>query len=193
MKNLFEYPFIYNLRFLVAGQQEKTKKFIIENYKNAFCKSVIDIGCGTGDFCTLFNPDEYLGVDINKKYIDFAIANYPSYKFLQSNILKHNLNHKSYDASILVGLLHHLTDSETKTMLGKIVKGTKKIIIVVDLNPYNSLIKRLLIDIDRGKYVRTTSEKIKLLTKFGKIQNINHFSTRLASQTGIIVKPNNGS
>lgn len=180
-------PKYFNLlRHLLAGNQEKTKEFICNNYHQYSCRSVLDIGCGTGDFASLFNKEEYLGIDINKEYIAYAKKTYP-HNFVFADPLKYNFGPHFFDASILISTLHHLSNTQVKKLFPKIISLTKKIIIIVDLNPDGSLIKKVLIRCDRGKYVRTTKEKIALLSPFGKIFNISNFSTRLASQTGMVL------
>lgn len=189
MIDILDIPFFYNLRHLVAGNQELTKKYIKTNYLIFNCNSILDIGCGTGYFSNLFSKDKYSGIDINKKYIEFAKKKYQGYCFIKSDILSFSLLNKHYDSAILISVLHHLSDAEINKILSKIIDKINKIIIIVDLNPKTSLLKKLLIDLDRGKYIRTTNQKIKLLSQFGKIKNIEDFSTRLASQTGMILFP----
>lgn len=74
-------------------------------------------------------------------------------------------------------------------ILSKAIKITKKVIIIIDLNPETTFVKKLLIDNDRGKFVRSTDKKVKLLSQFGKIVKVEHFSTRLASQSGLVLIP----
>lgn len=61
--------------------------------------------------------------------------------------------------------------------------------IIVDLNPQTSFLKKLAIRLDRGNFVRTTEKRVVLLSHFGKIVKISHFSTGLASQTGLVFLP----
>lgn len=180
-------PFVYNLRFLVAGNQQLTKDFIKKNYKKYKCKSVLDLGCGTGDFAPIFSKKDYLGIDLSQKYINFAKQKY-QYEFICQDLDKFNSKTK-FDATIFISTLHHLSDSQIKGIFKKAVKITKKIIIIVDLNPETDPIRKALIDMDRGENIRTTKEKIRLLKQFGSILEIEHFNTRLASQSGIVLKP----
>lgn len=191
MIDIFEIPYVYNLRFLVAGKQKKTKQYIIDNYHAYHCKSVLDIGCGTGDFANLFSQEEYLGIDLNPTYIKYAKQKYP-HRFICDDILTHSFNGHTFDASLFISTLHHFSNNDIRDIFPKITAVTKKIVIIVDLNPETSLLKKSFIQIDRGHYVRTTTQKVELLKPFGKAKNIKHFSTRLASQTGMIILPNHG-
>jgi len=189
MSNILDLPFFYNLRVIVAGNQQLTKDFIISNYHHYACHSVLDMGCGTGDFSILFNKYEYKGVDVSKKYINFAQKRYSSHTFLNFDIVKCTVDEKIYDATLFISVLHHLSDKDVESILSTVCKITKKVIIIVDLNPDTSLLKKILIKLDRGDFVRTTQQKKNLLTKFGKLVKITHFSTGLASQTGMILIP----
>jgi ubiquinone/menaquinone biosynthesis C-methylase UbiE len=158
------------------------------NYSAYNCHSVLDIGCGTGDFASLFDKKEYLGIDINKDYISYARKKYP-HSFVSGDAVEYNFDLRSFDASIFISTLHHLSDDQAKKLFAKIIDLTKKIIIIVDLNPETSFFKKMLIKLDRGDYIRTTQQKISLLSGFGKIAKIVHFSTGLASQTGMVLLP----
>lgn len=188
MINVLNLPFLYNLRFLIAGDQKLTRQFVAENYQVYNCRSVLDIGCGTGDFAPLFPKEEYLGIDTNPAYISFAKNKY-LHQFFVGNILNYNFGKQFFDASILISFLHHLSDQQVKRILPKIISLTRKIIIIVDLNPQTSFLKKLAIRLDRGNFVRTTEKKIVLLSHFAKIVKISHFSTGLASQTGLVFLP----
>lgn len=186
--DILRWPFVYNLRFLVAGDQKKTSDFIKLNYKKLKCHEVLDLGCGTGDFCKLFKHSEYLGVDVNSKYVKFCKEKYPKYNFICEDITKFPIN-KKFDCTIFISTLHHLSDTAAKKVLSAAFKQTKKIVIVVDLNPDTDPVRKFLIDHDRGNYVRTTEQKIKLLEDFGEVIKLEHFNTGLASQSGIVLKP----
>lgn len=186
MIDILNLPFFYNLRQIVAGNQQLTRNFIINNYNKYNCNSVLDVGCGTGDFASLFSVKEYLGIDYNSQYIAYAKNKYP-HRFICDDVLIHRFQNLSFDASLLISTLHHFSDDEIKKIFTQITLLTNKIIIIVDLNPDTSPIKKLLISLDRGKYVRTIQQKVNLLSHFGKIVNIKNFSTRLASQTGMVL------
>ncbi|HLB60995.1 MAG TPA: class I SAM-dependent methyltransferase [Patescibacteria group bacterium] len=185
MYNPLTHPLIYNLRFLVAGSQQRTKDFISRTYKKYKCRSVIDIGCGTGDFCLLFKSDEYTGMDYNPRYIQYAQHRYP-YSFITADVTTYPFS-SHYDAALFISTLHHLSDTEVTSVFSKLTKIINKVIIIVDLNPDTSSLKLLLIKLDRGNHVRNDAEKSKLLEPFGKAVQREHFSTGLASQTGIVL------
>lgn len=49
--------------------------------------STVDLGCGNGRFTHLFDPKDYLGVDISEKVIEIAQNRYPEHKFIVADIV----------------------------------------------------------------------------------------------------------
>ena len=70
-------PFLYNLLQFTVGAMS-ARKIVINNYSTIKSKyKVLDIGCGTG-YIVKYLPDDisYIGIDVNKKYIDYAKNKY---------------------------------------------------------------------------------------------------------------------
>lgn len=44
-------------------------------------KTVVDVGCGTGDYCRMFDPGRYIGFDLSPEMIKRSRALHPGYKF----------------------------------------------------------------------------------------------------------------
>jgi SAM-dependent methyltransferase len=193
--NILNNPYAFNIvRSIIAGDQHQTKLFIKQNLKKYKCKSVIDVCSGTGDFSSLITKDmSYLGVDINKSFIDYSTNKFRSDKnksFINADILNPSLfKEKIFDAVILISTLHHFSDNELKIFLPLVKKITKKILIVADIIPNPPhLIQRLAVKLDQGKYIRTEKDKTKILNTFFKIIKTETISSRLAIQYGIICK-----
>src|SRR3989338_3862075 len=94
-----------------------TKKYIenvIGDSVNFSGKKVLDFGCGTGSYSFLFDPDKYIGIDIDYDRIKYAKKNYPEYNFryTQNDIIK-NLGN-NFDYVFIVSTLHHLSDNQAR-------------------------------------------------------------------------------
>jgi 2-polyprenyl-3-methyl-5-hydroxy-6-metoxy-1,4-benzoquinol methylase len=73
---------------MVAWVEEESQ---IKNFRMVFGEisngdSILDYGCGIGDFISFLNDNgrkisDYLGVDINDNYIEIAKKSYPGYDF----------------------------------------------------------------------------------------------------------------
>lgn len=67
--------------------------------------SVLEIGCGPGRLCTAFDPDDYLGVDINPAAISKARTRHPEYQF-------ELYEGQSADSALLYTVLLHVSDDD---------------------------------------------------------------------------------
>lgn len=104
-----------------------------ENY-NFNGKKVLDFGCGTGSNCFLSTPENYLGVDINKKRIEYAKNKYPGYQF---EVLK-NINYfpdNSFDIILNIAVLHHIPDKKLNPIIKdfhRILKNKTGMIVILE-------------------------------------------------------------
>lgn len=72
------------LMWMAEGSQEQNFEIVSRYIKSN--DSLLDYGCGTGDFITYLNSrdiilSDYLGVDINENFINTAINTHNNYKF----------------------------------------------------------------------------------------------------------------
>jgi hypothetical protein len=57
---------------------EMISNHILSMFKDA---TVLDVGCGYGRYCELFDKDKYLGIDFSEEMIKLARKKYPAYRF----------------------------------------------------------------------------------------------------------------
>ena len=96
------------LEFNFVGERKVINREFNELNSNS---PILDLGCGTGEFSEFFNPEVYLGIDINKDYIDFASNNYPhKFKVMDANHLEFDTN--SFENIFVFGVFHHLPDNQ---------------------------------------------------------------------------------
>lgn len=188
-------PFIFNAtRRLIAGDQSETKKFVRDNLIRYRAKTILDVGCGTGDFVEAVPKEcKYLGIDFNKQFISYAgkIYGRKNAKFLFQDVTDKNFyQKKSFDAVLLISMLHHLSDKELEEILPIVKRITKKIVIIADIIPDPSgILRKTMVKIDQGRFVRTKEEKIKIVGKYFNVIRNEIILSRLAIQFGIICKP----
>lgn len=82
---------------------------------------------------------------------------------------------KSYDLAIAFGLLHHLNDSEARHLVNhlRLALKSKGRLITVDgvFFKHQNKIKKMLLKLDRGRFVRTKPQYEKILfSKFKKVR-----------------------
>jgi 2-polyprenyl-3-methyl-5-hydroxy-6-metoxy-1,4-benzoquinol methylase len=96
--------------------------------------SVIDVGCGTGDYCQLFAPDKvrYLGVDISEKMIAECRRLFPAYDFRVTTSGLTDVAPQSFDLVLDIGVLEYLEQplKHLKTLTNLLKPGGALIVAV---------------------------------------------------------------
>jgi len=125
-------------------------------------KRVLDFGCGTGSYSFLFDPDKYLGVDVDGKRIAYAQKHYPKYKFqkIDANTLK--IEKDKFDYIFIVSVLHHLNNKTNKKYIKQFFEILDKHGMIVGMEPclfLNTPLNNWFMKfIDRGKFIKTEQE-----------------------------------
>ena len=75
-------------------------------------KRIADIGCGTGDYCLLFDPAkvDYVGIDISEKMVATAKALYPQYQFRVGDSEAIGLPDGDRDIALDVAVIEYYND-----------------------------------------------------------------------------------
>ncbi|MFA7230700.1 MAG: class I SAM-dependent methyltransferase [Victivallaceae bacterium] len=160
LKNSLTYDFFQNL----VGEKRYLKILTEEYVKVEPGQRLLDIGCGTAGILR-YLPEEtdYCGLDIHEKYIDSARQRYRNQgefyciDFDDAD----NLEIGKFDVVTAIGIIHHLNDIEFERLLEMVVRnmnaGARFISIDGCRMSDNSWFERLMLNHDRGKYVRNTS------------------------------------
>ena len=157
INTVFSRPAIFTwVRAFLDDGYSVIKKVIVRELEME--KSVLDLGCGTGQFCGLFSREQYLGIDASSRYLSYAGKKHPSYRFVVGDAAHLHLQKKVHQVLIL-GVLHHLPDEKVKKVLaaasGSLLREGR-LLIFEDIhrerfNPVGGLVKKF----DVGKYIRT--------------------------------------
>jgi cyclopropane fatty-acyl-phospholipid synthase-like methyltransferase len=126
---------------------------------------VLDIGCGTADILAHLPHDiDYHGYDIDPGYIASARDRYGHRGSFVVRPVSPELTDGlgTFDVVISLGVLHHLTDSLADTLFataGKVLRSGGRLVTfdgayVKGQHP----VARLLLALDRGRYVRTPED-----------------------------------
>ena len=124
-------------------------------------KSILDVGCGTG-FLRDHLPDaDYLGVDLNAKYIAAARRKRGDC-FQVGNALEVGRLPRQFDRVVCIGLLHHLDEGQARTALAqcrsRLKPGGEIFILDALWPPGKNAVGRALRQSDNGAFVRTLDE-----------------------------------
>jgi SAM-dependent methyltransferase len=123
---------------------------------------VLDVGCGTAAILDHLGDCEYVGIDLSARYVDaarrrhgmrgrFACADVSDPASLPSG--------GPFDVVLLQGFLHHLPDARASALLGTVsgllLPEGRLIALEATFSPDSHPLGRLLVDLDRGRHVRS--------------------------------------
>ena len=134
----------------------------------AAVRRVLDVGCGPGTNATQFAHTEYLGLDMNRRYVEAAQRRYRG-QFEVADVRTHTPKDGAhYDCVLLNSFLHHIDDQSCgeilETMAGVLDENGH--IHIVDLVlPKRYGVARLLARLDRGDYPRSLEDWRRLFTR----------------------------
>lgn len=163
VRRILELPFFYELSQRMVGVRKARKRFL-EHYVRPFpAARIMDIGCGPGtivDYLPL--SVDYVGYDINPKYINEASRKYRGRaRFFCVNISDVPVTSLSglFDIVLAIGVLHHLDDRQADRLFECAFHQLKVGGILVTYDPVyispQSFFARWIIGKDRGGYVRS--------------------------------------
>lgn len=137
-------------------------------------KRTLDVGCGTGEHSILFNPKQYYGIDISKKYINSAKKKFKG-NFFVMNAQHLKFPDKSFDSILIFGVIHHLSDKVCDNMLKEVKRVSKnkaKILVIEDIPTKSkfNIIGRVMQYFDSGSKIRKTRSYRKILSKHFQIK-----------------------
>lgn len=179
-------------RRLLVGSQKRTQELIRRELEAGSNDSVLDVCCGTGYFAHLV-PGQYLGVDLNTKFIQRARKKYadsPNKRFEVMDATRMQLEVDSYDRAMMVNAIHHFDDEMNRKILSELMRVIKKRIIIVDAIPEpENWIKRLVISSDRGDYVRPLEDQLALIGESLHVERHYTFDSGLIVQVMFVCSP----
>lgn len=143
-----------------VSKTSKTFYYILDkHYPLDEKKKVLDFGCGTGLYAKIFNPNNYLGLEIDKKRIKIAKKSFPNHKFIYFEPNKKiRLNNNSFDQILIMGVMHHLPDPALNFYIKEFTRILKKGGIIFTIEPTltrtSPLANKIMRFVDRGKHIR---------------------------------------
>ena len=196
MLTILAFPRIYSLFTGIVGSNARTvyvKKYIRPKEGD----KILDIGCGTADILAYLPNVEYVGLDIDEAYINYAKKRF-GHKgiFLATKVDRKTINEFSlhdFDIVLATGLLHHLNDYEASRLFelasSALKPGGRLITLDGCYVKGQSWLARLILSKDRGKYVRTQDEYLSLSSAvFTNIQVSVHYDLIRIPYTHIIME-----
>jgi SAM-dependent methyltransferase len=156
-------------------------------------KSIVDLGCGTGEFSEIFSPKNYYGVDIDSPGIEHAKILHPKYKFSAINSVS-DLRGK-YEVVALIDTAHHLNPDILRSTLSAIrtrllaANGTLLIVDPVHPTEQKQLLGKWMFANDRGNFQRTKKEITKEILPIFKTKKYTVFQENILTLYLLLAKP----
>jgi ubiquinone/menaquinone biosynthesis C-methylase UbiE len=118
----------------------------------------LDLGCGPGAFSDLFAHGEYVGLDMNRRYIDHAQRRRPG-SFVVGDARRTELPDQRFDQVLIFGLLHHLSDEDARAVLAettRVLRPGGRALVIEDIPAISrlNLIGHLIHRIENGEHIR---------------------------------------
>jgi SAM-dependent methyltransferase len=193
---LMKYPQIYNfVQRTIAGKGCVCIKNLLYENIPVSARDILDLGCGTGIYSTLFTSNtHYVGIDNNMKDILYAEMNRKG-KFMVASATDLPFQENKFDIVFAVGLHHHLNDNEAKESINESIRVLRKSgkLIVVDallLNFFHNIPGYILRKLDRGNYVRNYRNFMKLIPSGVSLSGCKVFSAFPLDYIAVVIKKN---
>ena len=162
MRALLSLPSVYlGFQALVGGT--KMRSLCLALLEPEPGQRIADIGCGPAYYLAELPAVDYHGFDTDARYIDHARKRFGSRGrfYVEPFTHVHADALGPFDRVLLMGLLHHLTDSECAALLSLLSRclrpGGRVVTLDTVLHDRQGSMERWLARNDRGRYVRSPS------------------------------------
>lgn len=170
-------PVLFNfLRKIIEFNFVSLKKVIIKEFsldsltEISEKKEILDLPCGTGEFCRIFDYANYTGIDISEVYIDYARKTHKR-RFYCRDARMTGFGDSYFDRILTVGFFHHLDISGINAALKeakRVLKKEGKFLLIEDA-PVGSkwnFVGRFLQRYDIGDKIRPREEYGRIIENY---------------------------
>jgi SAM-dependent methyltransferase len=164
MKFLLDSPFVYLAFQSLIGAKGARKKCLDEYIRATAGQRILDVGCGPGFVLDYLPPVDYVGFDINERYVRYAQAKYGDRGTFHCRYLDFDNAEMlgKFDWVLLNGVVHHIDDAGVRVLF-QILAGCLKpdgALLTLDgcYQDIMSPISHFMLDHDRGKHIRTQEQ-----------------------------------
>lgn len=179
LSSVLNLPAGYRLFRWMVGGKSAWRIYLAEYVKPAPGDKILDLGCGPADVLDFLPAVNYTGIDISPSYISSAKKRFGSRgRFLcgDAGLPVLEEEHGSFDLVLATGVIHHLNDVQAARLfdLARRVLRPGGRLITYDgcYVPQQSRVARWLLARDRGKFVRSREDYLRLaLACFAKVES----------------------
>jgi SAM-dependent methyltransferase len=120
-------------------------------------RRVLDVGCGAGTNAAHFADVDYVGIDVNERYLQSARTRFGG-QFVQADLITADLSPLgTFDMILANSVLHHVSDSAVERILARLspLLSPDGTIHILDLVlPSRKSLAWMMARLDRGGYAR---------------------------------------
>src|SRR5579872_6038562 len=120
LRSLLSLPSAYRLFQRMVGAP-RTRRALAEEYiRAAPGDRILDIGCGTAEILEYLPEVDYVGFDLNARYIESARRRHAGRGTFFDGSVKDAAAGEigAFDKVLALGILHHLDDTEVRDLFG---------------------------------------------------------------------------
>ena len=154
-ERLFEHPAVY--RAWQAPFAEEKFAPVERRLRDREIRRVLDVGCGTGTNANRFKHVEYVGIDINERYLQMARARFGG-QFVQADLTTADLSSLgTFDTVLVNSFLHHVADADVERILTRLTAALGpdgRVHILELVLPERVSPAWVMARLDRGRYAR---------------------------------------
>jgi ubiquinone/menaquinone biosynthesis C-methylase UbiE len=134
----------------------------------------LDLGCGPGAFSPMFDGGDYVGADLNARYIAYARGRFKG-TFVVADARRVDLPAERFDQVLIFGLLHHLPDEDVRAVLleaKRMLVAGGRLLVIEDIPAVSkmNLLGHLIHKVENGAHIRPAAAYRQLYSEVGKLQ-----------------------
>lgn len=156
LADILDWPALYRL-WQLPFVRAKLRP-LLEHTDLRAADRVLDVGCGPGTNSQLFRHSNYLGLDLNEKYIEAARRRYPG-QYEVADVRDYEPTDEStFDLILINSFLHHIDDENSSGILSRmhsLLSNNGHIHVMELVLPPARSIGRWLAHRDRGDFPRS--------------------------------------
>ncbi|MGA3324794.1 MAG: class I SAM-dependent methyltransferase [Terriglobia bacterium] len=147
----------------LIGGDSCTRRLAAEVLRAQPGQRVLDVGCGPGRLLAFLPDVSYVGIDASASYLATARARFPQSRFEQLDLEGDcsTFPDRDFDLIVAIGILHHLPDAAAARLFAfsheRLRVGGRLVTLDGVYWRGQHPAARLLISLDRGRFVRSAS------------------------------------
>ncbi len=162
------------IRGILENDFKSIRAIIRRDLKQDASMRTLDLGCGPGAFADMFKGSDYVGADLNKRYIEHARKHCPGH-FVNNDARHLELPDQRFDQILIFGLLHHLSDQEVRDVLKeakRVLVPGGRILAIEDIPAISklNLIGHLIHNVENGEHIRPVEDYKRLYSEQTRIE-----------------------